>query len=258
MPAGMPDTEFLRSDELPGPHRDSATCDRRRSRTNVFHLPVRGSGDGGIYSTAADFSAFWPASSAGGSCSPDGSPRWSGRAATCRTESMRYGLGFWLHQSSAAVMLEGYDAGVSFRSVHDPETSTHAHRDLQQLRRDLAGHRPPRRPAGDLADAAVAVAMTRRYRLKVSQAAHALVVERAQGGSSPGFSATASSHMAALQGPPGGALGDLDVAKPGRGQPGTKVDGAQPAENLSVIGVQGLPAGQHDRPPGVRTRRSSR
>jgi hypothetical protein len=36
-------------------------------------------------------------------------------------ESMRYGLGFWLHESREAVMLEGYDAGVSFRTVHDPE-----------------------------------------------------------------------------------------------------------------------------------------
>ena len=32
---------------------------------------------------------------------------------------MRYGLGFWLHQSRDAVMLEGFDAGVSFRTVHD-------------------------------------------------------------------------------------------------------------------------------------------
>ena len=33
---------------------------------------------------------------------------------------MRYGLGFWLHESSDVVILEGCDAGVSFRSVHDP------------------------------------------------------------------------------------------------------------------------------------------
>ena len=32
----------------------------------------------------------------------------------------RYGLGFWLHPTSPAVFLEGSDAGVSFRSVHDP------------------------------------------------------------------------------------------------------------------------------------------
>ena len=35
-------------------------------------------------------------------------------------ESQRYGLGFWLHESSAVVILIGFDAGVSFRSVHDP------------------------------------------------------------------------------------------------------------------------------------------
>ena len=34
--------------------------------------------------------------------------------------SKRYGLGFWLHASNDAVLLEGYDAGVSFWSVHDP------------------------------------------------------------------------------------------------------------------------------------------
>jgi hypothetical protein len=33
---------------------------------------------------------------------------------------MRYGLCFWLHASTDTVMLEGCDAGVSFRSVHDP------------------------------------------------------------------------------------------------------------------------------------------
>ena len=32
----------------------------------------------------------------------------------------RYGLGFWLHASRDVVLLEGMDAGVSFRSVHDP------------------------------------------------------------------------------------------------------------------------------------------
>ena len=40
-------------------------------RTNVFHLPVRGSGDGGIYSTAADISSLWRALFAGRIVSPD-------------------------------------------------------------------------------------------------------------------------------------------------------------------------------------------
>ena len=37
-------------------------------------------------------------------------------------ESKRYGLGFWLGQHSDSVILEGFDAGVSFRSVHDPRS----------------------------------------------------------------------------------------------------------------------------------------
>jgi len=39
-------------------------------------------------------------------------------------EAMRYGLGFWLHPTSDAVLLVGSDAGVSFRSVHRPSTGT--------------------------------------------------------------------------------------------------------------------------------------
>ena len=35
----------------------------------------------------------------------------------------RYGLGFWLHATTDTVFLEGYDAGASFRSVHDPRAS---------------------------------------------------------------------------------------------------------------------------------------
>jgi hypothetical protein len=33
---------------------------------------------------------------------------------------MRYGLGFWLGARDSTVILEGLDAGVSFRSVHNP------------------------------------------------------------------------------------------------------------------------------------------
>jgi len=40
------------------------------------------------------------------------------------SEGQRYGLGFWLHSKGPGVMLEGYDAGVSFRAVHDPESDT--------------------------------------------------------------------------------------------------------------------------------------
>ncbi len=120
-PAGLPDTQFLRSDELPGRAALGYLTIDGASRTNVFHLPVRGSGDGGIYSTGADINSFWSALFAGRIVSTD----WVAELVRPRSdvpgESRRYGLGFWLHQSSNVVMLEGSDAGVSFRSVHDPD-----------------------------------------------------------------------------------------------------------------------------------------
>lgn len=119
-PAAMPDTEFLRSDELPGHTALGYLSTDHASRTNVFHLPVRGSGDGGIYSTAADLRSLWTAFFAGrivplNRVEPMVRPR-------SDAETKRYGLGFWLHASTDTVILEGMDAGVSFRSLHDPRS----------------------------------------------------------------------------------------------------------------------------------------
>jgi CubicO group peptidase (beta-lactamase class C family) len=118
VPAGMADTEFLRSDELPG-RAAFGYLSKNGLRTNVLHLPVRGSGDGGAYSTAADMSAFWTALFAGHIVSLN-SVREMTRPRSDAGTSRRYGLGFWLHRSLDVVMLEGSDAGVSFRSARDP------------------------------------------------------------------------------------------------------------------------------------------
>ena len=121
-PAGMTDTEFLRSDELPD-GTALGYLSAGRPRTNVFHLPVLGSGDGGIYSTAADITALWQ-SLFTGKIVP---AAWVAEMVRARSdvpsESMRYGLGFWLGRHDDTVILEGFDAGVSFRSVHDPRSS---------------------------------------------------------------------------------------------------------------------------------------
>ena len=126
-PAGMRDTEFFRSDELPDRTAVGYLPIQGVSRTNVFHLPVRGSGDGGIYSTVADISAFWRSLFAGGIVSSGWLSEMVRPRSDVPSHSKRYGLGFWLHRSSNVVMLEGFDAGVSFRSVHDPDsTLTHS------------------------------------------------------------------------------------------------------------------------------------
>ena len=58
-PAGMIDTAFLRSDELPGRAALGYLEVDGVWRTNVFHIPVRGNGDGGIYTTVADVRRLW-------------------------------------------------------------------------------------------------------------------------------------------------------------------------------------------------------
>jgi CubicO group peptidase (beta-lactamase class C family) len=71
--AGMAGTAYLRSDELPG-RAALGYVDDAGLRTNVFHLPVRGSGDGGAYTTAADMSSGTRCSRAR-SCRPPPWPR---------------------------------------------------------------------------------------------------------------------------------------------------------------------------------------
>lgn len=119
-PAGMVDTAFLRSDDLPGRAALGYVEIDAVWRTNVFHLPVRGNGDGGIYTTLADVRSFWPAFF-GGRIVP---LEWVSAMIRPRSEtteeSFRYGLGFWLDETGDAVMLQGCDAGVSFRSWHHP------------------------------------------------------------------------------------------------------------------------------------------
>ena len=122
-PAGMSDTEFLRSDELPGRAAIGyLTVDE--PRTNIFHLPVRGTGDGGIYSTVADMDLFWKALFAGRVVSTDRVAEMVRPRSEEADGSKRYGLGFWLHATSDVVWLEGYDAGVSFCSTHDAASMT--------------------------------------------------------------------------------------------------------------------------------------
>jgi CubicO group peptidase (beta-lactamase class C family) len=116
----MDDTAFLRSDGLPGRAALGYLEVDGATRTNVFHLPVLGTGDGGIYTTAADVSSLWSALFAGRIVSKDTVAEMVRPRSDVPEGSRRYGLGFWLHGSSDAVLLVGSDTGVSFKSLHDP------------------------------------------------------------------------------------------------------------------------------------------
>jgi CubicO group peptidase (beta-lactamase class C family) len=118
-PAGLTATGFPRSDALPS---GAATgyLDATGLRTNVLHLPVRGSGDGGAYSTLADVHRLWDAVTAGRVVPPELVEEMTAPRSSSGPGEHRYGLGVWLHPDDDHVLvLTGHDAGASFHSVHD-------------------------------------------------------------------------------------------------------------------------------------------
>jgi CubicO group peptidase (beta-lactamase class C family) len=122
-PAGMRRSGYLRLDALPG---DAAIGyldeDPDSLRTNVLHLPVRGNGDGGAYSTAADLSRFWRALVDGRIVSGETVAEMVRPRSVDEDEGMRYGMGLWLDGTGPGLVLEGFDAGVSCRTRFDPGT----------------------------------------------------------------------------------------------------------------------------------------
>jgi CubicO group peptidase (beta-lactamase class C family) len=114
VPAELADTDYLRSDDLPGRAAVGYVEVAGQTRANVFHLPVLGNGDGGAYSTLADIHRFWAALFAGRLLP----------AATVREmtgpHTEQYAMGFW--RKDDKLQMVGGDAGVSFVSMHDPAT----------------------------------------------------------------------------------------------------------------------------------------
>ena len=121
-PAGMSRTGYLRSDALPGDVAIGYLDGEPESlRTNVLHLPVRGNGDGGAFTTAGDMSTFWRALVDGAIVSPERVTEMTRVQHRVDEEGMRYGRGLWRDLDGPGLMLVGYDAGVSASTRFDPE-----------------------------------------------------------------------------------------------------------------------------------------
>lgn len=138
-PAGLTATGLMRSDELPGGVARGYLAEDGL-RTNVLHMPVLGGGDGGVYSTLGDVHRLWAAFLAGAVVPEDLVADMVRPHSTDTGSAHRYGLGFWLGAAaqdgasslqpapiepdpieSAPIEMEGYDAGISFRSIHHPQ-----------------------------------------------------------------------------------------------------------------------------------------
>ena len=120
-PAGMVDTAFQRSD-APEPRTATGYLEAQGLRTNQLHIPLRGVGDGGLFTTLADLRSFWAALLAGRIVPPDVLAEMTMPRSEPPDDDRRYGLGFWLPAGGDAIQLEGYDAGISFLSTCRPST----------------------------------------------------------------------------------------------------------------------------------------
>jgi CubicO group peptidase (beta-lactamase class C family) len=126
-PAEMAHTDFLRSDSLPGDAAVGYVETAGQWRSNVFHLPVLATGDGGAYTTSADMSRFWEALMGGRIVAPETlADMHRPRSKPDPGESDCYGLGFWVKTDSPEITMSGGDAGVSFWSAHHPARDTTA------------------------------------------------------------------------------------------------------------------------------------
>jgi CubicO group peptidase (beta-lactamase class C family) len=121
----MTATGFPRSDALPGDCALGYVEIDGEWRTNVFHLPVVASGDGGAYTTTADLARFWAAFMAGRIVGPHAvRDMLTPRSEPAPGDTETYGLGLFLDSETPVAEMHGADAGVSFFSAHHPWTRT--------------------------------------------------------------------------------------------------------------------------------------
>lgn len=121
-PAGMAESGFFRSDRLPHDTALGYLSEDDDAITNVFHLPILGNGDGGLYTTVTDIHLFWRALLAGAIVAPATVEDMITTRVEVPDGPSDYGLGFWLRPSADGDIdpqLVGEDAGVSFISRHD-------------------------------------------------------------------------------------------------------------------------------------------
>ena len=118
-PAEMAASGFPRSDLLPP---GTATGYKDDGRTNVFELPVVGSGDGGAHSTVEDLHRFWRALLAGRIVDPSLVALLTERVTADAGDGLGYGRGLWLDDDD--LMVVGGDHGVVAVSRHHAPTAT--------------------------------------------------------------------------------------------------------------------------------------
>lgn len=118
--AEMPHTAFDAMNSLPSNTAFGYLEDRQT--TNFFNLPIRGGGDGGLFTTAADLRAFWRNLFANRILSPELTATFL-KTQHSFDDKSGYGCGVYKRSDGSLYAIVGGDAGVGFDSRYlvDPK-----------------------------------------------------------------------------------------------------------------------------------------
>ena len=111
--AGMQRSGFYAFNDLPENTADGYLEDRRT--TNIYQLPLRGGGDGGMYTTTDDLRAFWEGLVSNRILSEELTRTYLSTHSTFN-DTDGYGCGLYKRLDDSMFSLVGGDAGVGFYS----------------------------------------------------------------------------------------------------------------------------------------------
>lgn len=115
--AGMRSSGFYAFHDLPENTANGYLEDRRT--TNIYQLPLRGGGDGGMYTTSEDLRAFWDSLFAGRILSDELTATYL-ETHHAFSETGGYGCGVYKRLDNSMFSIVGGDAGVGFDSRYLP------------------------------------------------------------------------------------------------------------------------------------------
>lgn len=118
-PAGMTHSGFFATNDLPPNTALGYLADHRT--TNIFNLPIRGSGDGGMYTNAQDLQRFWAAFTSGQLLSTELTDVFT-RTYHQFNEHYGYGCGVYKRLDNSKFSISGSDAGVGFSSSYSSKS----------------------------------------------------------------------------------------------------------------------------------------
>ncbi len=111
--ANMQCSGFFAFNDLPENTANGYFEDRKT--TNIYQLPIRGSGDGGMYTTTDDLRSFWDNLLSNRILSEELTKTYLSTRASIN-DRMGYGCGIYKRLDDSMFSIEGSDAGVGFDS----------------------------------------------------------------------------------------------------------------------------------------------